>query len=110
MTKSDLRTGHIVTFRNGKRMHVYRNAITSIGENENIFTDGDTWCGFCTIHEDLSGYIREYDIVKVECATNIMELHSHEHAKQIWRETKRKMTVAEVEMALGYGIEIISEK
>ena len=110
MNKYDLQTGHIVTFRNGNRMHVYRNATTSIDKNKNIFTDGNTWCGFDTINEDLSGYIRDYDIVKVECATDVMELYNHERAKEIWKETKRKMTVAEIEMKLGYGIEIISEK
>ena len=110
MTKFDLQTGHIVTFRNGKRMNVYRNAVTSIGKNENIFTDGNTWCGFDVIHDDLSGYIRDYDIVKVECAANIIELYNHNDAREIWKETKRKMTIAEIEMKLGYGVEIISEK
>ena len=110
MTKSDLQTGHIVTFRNGKRMNVYRNAVTSINENQNIFTNGDTWCGFCTINDDLSGYIRDYDVVKVECVNCITDLHSNKCTTEIWRETKRKMTVSEIEMKLGYGIEIISEK
>ena len=110
MTKYDLQTGHIVTFRSGKKMHVYRNATTSIGFGQNVFTDGNTWCGFDTIHEDLSGYIKDYDIVKVECASRITDLCSNEYVKEVWRETKRKMTIAEVEMSLGYGIEIINEK
>ena len=110
MTKSELKTGHIVTFRNGKRMHVYCNATTSTGFNKNVFTDGHTWCGFDIIHDDLSGYIRYYDIVKVECAASVIDLCSHTYAEEVWCETKRKMTVAEVEIALGYGIEIVNEK
>lgn len=110
MTKSDLKTGHLVTFRSGKKMYVYRNASTSIDFNKDVFTDGYTWCGFDTIHDDLSGYIRDYDIVKVECVNNVTDLCSHEYTVETWSETKRKMTVAEVEMALGYGVEIISGK
>jgi len=111
MTKSELKTGMIVTKRNGKKMYVYRNACTSLHSSCDILTDGNTWNDLSYYNEDLT-YKNgaDQDIVKVECVSTMVDLCSHNRAETLWeREEAKKMTVAEVEAILGYKVEIVSE-
>ena len=121
MTKSELKTGMIVTQRCGKKLTVYRDCACSFEHSihKNVFVDAsaETWHPLDYYTEDLinnKGY-HEYDIVKVELAHHPYDFNKYPFDakvdKVLWeRDNTRKMTVAEIEMILGYGVEIISEK
>ena len=113
MTKSDLRTGMLVTFRNGKKMYVYLNASNAFDNNANILTNGYTWTDLKYYNEDLTrlDIDSDMDIVAIERPCRAVCLHSHKDMELIWeRDASKKMTVAEIEKILGYKVEIISEK
>lgn len=112
MTKSDLRTGMLVTFRNGKKMCVYLNVDTSLCKSQNVLTDGVTWMDFDYVNDDLTNLSSSYfDIMEIEVPIIATDIPYHNGTKSIWQRQKpKKMTVAEVEKILGYKVEIISEK
>ena len=122
MTKSELKTGMIVTRRDGKKLTVYRNCACSFGHtiHNDVFVDAsdETWHPMDNYSEDLinnKGY-PEYDIVKVETVRHPYDYNKYPFDAKIgdilWvrTEPKKKMTVAEIESILGYKVEIISEK
>lgn len=119
MTKSNLRTGHVVTLRDGTVYRVYIDAVTSTclpNEHCDILTNGVTWTNLKGYNEDLTHHNNsERDIVKVQQVRCKIDLYSVGNdcifAMPIWeREEKKKMTVAEIEAILGYGVEIVSDK
>ena len=114
MTKKDLRTGHIVTLRNGIKYMVMRQAQTDTSNHDILAKEA----GFMFLHnfteslESKNGKV--LDIVKVECAIGFVDLlvpiGSVEY-ETIWeREEPKQMTVAEIEAILGYKVEIISDQ
>ncbi len=114
MTKSELKTGMVVTMRSGKKMHVYIDAVTETCGGCNIITNGDTWSDLCYYNEDLTYQgAKQQDIVKVELVATKMDLNANHGCKigeTIWvREEPKQMTVAEIEAILGYKVEIVSE-
>lgn len=122
MTKSELKTGMIVTRRDGKKLTVYRNCACCFDHSihNDVFVDAsdETWHPMEYYSEDLvniKGY-SEYDIVKVELVWHPYDYNKYpfdaERVKVLWERTypKKKMTVAEIESILGYKVEIISEK
>ena len=121
MTKSELKTGMIVTRRDGKRLTVYRNCACSFGHSihNDVFVDAsdEIWHSMEYYSEDLKnlkGY-PEYDIVKVELVWHPYDYNKYpfdaDRTKVLWERTdpKKKMTVAEIESILGYKVEIVSE-
>ena len=121
MTKSELKTGMIVTMRNGKKMTVYRDCACSFAHpnHNDVFVDAFTssWSSLNSYTEDLknkSGYV-EFDIVKVELVHYPYDYNKYPNFAKVddvlWtREKTKKLTVAEIENILGYKVEIVSEK
>lgn len=114
MTKKDLRTGHIVTLRNGGQFMVFKNYHSQYNEPVDcIVSFHGTWTELKNYEEDLKNHcFHDLDIVKVS-------LISHPHntfcdnrqLTTIWdREEPKQMTVAEIEAILGYKVEIISDQ
>lgn len=117
MKKSDLRTGHIVTTRNGSEYVVYqgveiRGTIEGkvlVGKKEN-----KSWEPLDNYKEDLTHcFISDFDIVKVEEAYSVFVLqdidYMRDNRKTIWKREKepKEMTVAEIENLLGYPVKIV---
>lgn len=121
MTKSELKTGMIVTRRDGKKMTVYRNCACSFaGEIHNdVLVDASdkTWHTLDYYTEDLindKGY-HEFDIVKVELVNHPYDFNKYPFDakinKTLWeRSDAQKLTVADIEKILGYKVEIVAEK
>ena len=112
MTKSDLRTGMVVTCHNGYKYTVYLD--TCIGES--VLTNGCGWVNLNEYDEELKNKLNEnFNIVKVEELTNLfcLTVPTNEiiqyNLSTIWTCSKQ-MTVAEIEAILGYKVEIIAEK
>lgn len=121
MTKSDLKTGMIVTRRDGKRFTVYRNcAAESYSKLEtDVLVDAlnSMWHPLEYYDEDLTNNRgnRDFDIVKVELVHHPYDFNKFpcnaKIVKTLWtRDDTKKMTVAEIESILGYKVEIVSDK
>ena len=120
MTKSELKTGMIVTRRDGKKLTVYRDCACSFAHHihYDVFVDASTfsWEPFNSYAEDLTsknGY-NEFDIVKVELVHHPYDFNrfpDDAHIEEIlWtRDGAKKMTVEEIENVLGYKVEIVSK-
>lgn len=111
MTKSELKTGHVVTYRNGEKRAVYKD--TCYGAD--YLTDGHTYRNLYNYKEDLTCSTDPMcDIVKVESTGRFVDIARDPNGFSgivIWeRPTPKKMTVSEIESILGYKIEIIAEK
>lgn len=113
MTKSELKTGHIVTYRNGEKRTVFKDTNRNPAD---FITDGHTHVNLNAYNEDLTCvFDSNRDIVKVENAHSPITIGFNPGAfaqlKTIWkRPIPKKMTVSEIEAILGYKIEIIAEK
>lgn len=123
MTKSDLRTGMIVTTRKGKEYVFVKGFIvddeyTMKSCEDGILVNGQTpsWTKMTHYDDELKAGIgyESLDIMKVEISnhpyafTNIP--YNKKHRKLVWeRKEPKKMTVAEIEAILGYKIEVVSE-
>lgn len=130
MTLDDLKTGMIVTMRNGTQYTVIRNMATPYQNADEIFVytnfnqserltfndDGRGWMPFDDYHNNFTHKRnKRYDIVRVEIANNpfgFMDLKYNVHFRTvIWKEPLAvKLTLAEIEARLGYKIEIVSEE
>lgn len=120
MTLNDLKTGMIVTWRNGKKATVLRDTVgfTNMfqGMNFLVTCSGDGWVRLANYNNDFTNRtLNTYDIVKVEVPYHPCDCFDYErdnfNSKVIWEEeTAVKMTVAEIEKKLGYKIEIVSEE
>ena len=123
MTKSELKTGMVVTYRDGREAMVFKdcadNNFPNIFKKEAsmLISEEATWLDLRFINEDLlytSGCVNDLDIIMVECVRRPSLLWQHYDPKNytvIWeRNPPKKMTVAEIEAILGYRVEIVSEK
>jgi hypothetical protein len=125
MKKSDLRTGMIVTLRNGKEYVFFRNFVTTTEYSMNTSADGvfvygqkRMWMLGCDYNNNLLMKEREhsqFDVMKVEMCNHPYCFMDPEYGKDnrklIWeRQEAKKMTVSEIEAILGYKIEVVSEK
>lgn len=131
MTLDDLKTGMIVTMRNGSKYTVLRDIDVPFQNNKDLFiyvNFNQSKC-FEYIDDDLGrGYMRfdtyesnlkhvsnsQWDIVKVERSSHpygFMDLTYDRGSRTIiWTEpTAVKLTVAEIEARLGYKVEIVSD-
>lgn len=116
MKKFDLRTGHIVTTRDGYQYMVFLNAMAGMTGGMDVLVRDGGFTYLCNYDDDLrndSDY--RFDIIKVEAVTGPLDfgksVNNVRTARTLWERTdpKKKMTVAEIEKILGYGVEIVSE-
>ena len=118
MTKSDLRTGMIVTYREGRRGVVYLNVypVQLDKSNDVIVDNGDGWMRLADYNEDLTcKSYDKYDIVKIESVPNVLwfttPFDEKLKTKVLWeRPETKKITISEIENILGYKVEIINDK
>lgn len=122
MTKSELKTGMVVTYRDGRKAMVFKdcadnNFPTLFKKEANVLISEEaTWLDLHYINEDLLYSNRDsdsLDIIMVEAAINPFILwrpYNPNDYTVIWkRNPPKKMTVAEIEAVLGYRVEIVSE-
>ena len=107
-TKSDLRSGDVVVRQNGVAKIVCIETGTLICK-----TGYDV---LTYINQDFSNKLdNDYDIIEVYRPTDGYHCQFYEGAykkgKLMYkRQDKKKMTLADIEKELGYGIEVVSEK
>ena len=121
MKKSDLKTGMIVTLRNGEKYMVFLNASRSVHmspEDVLVSVDGRYWFDLNGVNENLSDNKNShYDIMKVEqvkTTTDIVYTLLHHDAKcltnVLWeRKEKKRYTYAQLKEILGEEFEIVKE-
>lgn len=127
MTKSELKTGMIVTTRDGMEYVVFRNAIyiydNKNGTSNDILVNAQShhWNDLKYYNEDLTyhgryslddKFIKENEIVKVEIPDHpysFMDLSFEKHKRKlIWkREIVKEVTMADVEEKFGCKVKII---
>lgn len=118
MTKSKLRTGMIVTLRNGDRRIFYDNiCVRSQHDGDSILMDNlGGWNNLNNFHEDLTHmYYSDLDIIKIEVLPAVASMHGPfkvTDTQIIWErpEPRKKITISEIEKLLGYKVEIINDK
>ena len=122
MTLNDLKTGMIVTWRNGRKCIVLRDTpkfgrLQYTNKNFLVSCCDNGWTTLCNYNDDFTNKIFDgYDIVKVEVPDHPCDCFNHErnnffNGKVVWEENPVvKMTVSEIEKKLGYKIKIVSEE
>lgn len=124
MTKEDLKTGMVVTYRDGRKSMVFKdcanNNFTNIFREkaDMLVSEDATWLDLHYIDEKLFYTNRnvndDLDIIMVECVRCphlLWKPYDPKNYTVIWEgNPPKKMTVAEIEAILGYRVEIISEK
>lgn len=118
MTKSDLKTGMRVTYRNGQTAIVllgcdFSGAIAS-GENE-LFVNHKTqfWMRLDTLENDLTYPDDEtMDIIKIEIPDHPYEIFEEfgNYVTAWVRQEPKLITIAEIEKLLGYPFKIVETK
>lgn len=114
--KELLRTGHIVTYRNGSLRRVFLDT----GMHEpNVLVGDEVWNSLANYNDELlynsgSGNA-DFDIMKIVTGTSILNLVDTDldsiTTTTIWKRSEPKeMTIAEIEQALGYPVKIVKEK
>lgn len=111
--KELLRTGHIVTYRNGSLRRVFLD--TDMFES-NILIGDHVWNSLASYNDELlyDGGNADLDIMKIVTGTSILNLVNTDldsiTTTTIWeRREPKEMTIAEIEQALGYSIKVVKE-
>lgn len=115
MTLSDLKTGMIVTLRNGIECVVFRDTESSMDRSDHVILNREKG-----VWERLNSYMynltnkhnREFDIVKVERPPHPYAFQDIDYGRDgrvlLWEcKEVKKMTVAEISKELGYEVEIV---
>jgi hypothetical protein len=118
MTKSDLKTGMRVTYRNGNTAMVLKECdfFGSIanGENEVIVNFAiSSWIRFEHLNNDLTcRFNKSQDIVKIEIPEHPYEVFKENGSfYTVWERKEPKLvTIAEIEKILGYPFKIVETK
>lgn len=114
-TLSDLKTGHIVTLRDGTKLVMYKDvALNASSDRSFLVSDSDEWREFDgKYHEDLMHITcDQFDIMKVERPAYIVDLGTTnaKYTEVVYERIKPKeMTLAEIEKELGYKIRLVEE-
>lgn len=114
-TPSDLKTGHIVTLRDGTKLVMYKDvALSTSSDRSFLVSDSDEWREFDgKYHEDLMHITcDQFDIMKVERPVYIVDLGTTntKYTEVVYEHIKPKeMTLAEIEKELGYKIKLVEE-
>lgn len=124
MTKSDLKTGMIVTLRDGEEYVFIKDFVVGnnycIGFSKDgafINTQKKSWVSLDAYKDNLITneiYNKHFDIMKIEMANHVYSIvdtsYDKDSRRLIYeREEPKQMTVAEIEAILGYKVEIVSE-
>ena len=118
MKLSDLKTGMIVTLRNGEEYVVFRNFADLFSQATSIICNGKKWNNLCYYSDDLkcnSALLGTgQDIVKVEIPYHPYSFfnleHEREKRKLLWKEEAvKEVTMAEIEEKFGCKVKIIKE-
>ena len=118
MTKSELKTGYIVTLRNGNEYVVMLNANFVASYEKDFLVREHSFIHLAEYNEDLTHFgesdrYRNFDIIKVGRFHFVDNVFDYKDCvvSPIWeRNEVKKMTVAEIESILGYKVEIVSDK
>ena len=117
MTKSELKTGHIVTLANGDEYLVLKD----VDENCNYYHSHEilvsydgTWMSLSEHNEDMTYPKKEYtefDIIKVERVTHPCCILHGQRRILIWerKPPKKQYTYAQLKEILGEEFEIVKE-
>lgn len=127
MTKSELKTGMIVTTRNGCEYVVFRNTVQSLYSHATdiiVNAARETWNHLLYYNEDLTyhcdstnmldiTFAKDNDIIKVECPYHpygFMDLENAKAKRQvIWKRTEiKEITMEEIEEKFGCKVKIIN--
>lgn len=118
MKLGELRTGMVVTLRNGGKYMVFRK-IHSDWTNDDVLVqlNGDDYLFLAEYDSDMmckGAYHDPFDIMEVWVARqplNFVSFNKEEYYTLLWkREEPKEMTMAEIEAALGYKIRIVERK
>ena len=114
MTLDDLKSGMIVTTRNGFSYLVIRNDSDFVGIRSGGWIDISRDFNADFKYNDPINDKHTWDIVKVESFDSLSNMINFEHNTKyksvLWEEPpKVKLTIAEIENRLGYKIEIVSD-
>lgn len=111
--KKLLKTGHIVTYRDGSLRRVFLD--TGMYE-PNVLVGDDVWNSLENYNDELIYCYdnRNLDIMKIQACTNLLWLERSDlnliPTTTIWeRQEPKEMTIAEIEQALGYPIKVVKE-
>lgn len=113
-TLNDLKTGHVVKFRNGKYGLVLRDTGCKDGKDIIVYEDNNAK-ELERYNDDMTSrysWLNEFSIMEVYAPYCYPDIHSLgsdcTYDNLVWkREEKRKMTVAEICEALGYDVEVV---
>ena len=125
MTKADLKTGMIVTTKDGDKYMVFLNAVANSTKETDILVNlrfKGCWNRLCYYNEDLTygnnlacndrtdfEWHRKHDIVKVSLPDSYARFIHDIEEKVIWqREEVKEVTMAEVEEKFGCKVKIVS--
>lgn len=116
MKLSDLKTGMIVTLRNGDEYVVFRNFSDLYTESTSIICNGRSWNNLCYYSDGMkcsSLFGKMYDIVKVEVPYHPYSFFNLEHEREkrkiVWEEGAKEVTMAEIEEKFGCKVKIVKE-
>ena len=114
MTKSELKTGMIVTQRDGCKFMVFENAVLQVRNGCNKFLveiHGQVWSDLEVYYnEDMTSTIEyNFDIMKVElCQTTRDLLNPERETVLLWeRKEKKRYTYAQLREILGEEFEVV---
>ena len=118
-TKADLKTGMIVTLRNGVEFIVYRDVKNQYYSKDILLGLRHNWFKLSHFKEDLTAEYEYNDIVKVESPTHPYALMDINYEKDkrtlIWERTEPKeepikeLTMEELEKHFGCKVKIVAE-
>ena len=118
MKLSDLKTGMIVTLRNGDEYVVFRDFSDLYTEATSIICNGKSWNNLCYYSDGMkcsSGCLGNMqDIVKVEIPYHpysFFDLTREKHRRKlVWKEESvKEVTMAEIEEKFGCKVKIVKE-
>ena len=108
---NELKTGMRLTFDNGEKYIVYRDAINVGGQTDYIVSENQNyWASNCLIeHEEIIDMeIVNSKVILVETTT--APYHNKPNYTPIWEyQTTKEMTIADLEEELGYSIKVVKE-
>lgn len=114
MTKSELKTGMIVTKRDGSKFMVFENAAIQARNDCNKFLveiHGRVWSDLCKYYnEDMTSICASsFDIMKVELCQNAYDLlNPKRETILLWeRKEKKRYTYAQLREILGEEFEVV---
>ena len=109
MKKSDLKTGMIVKYRSGN----YRTVFKDTAFDCDFLAGGGTFNDLCHYDDNLlNDKQRCLDIMEIYSPSSKADImRFYNLGKTIWtRHETKKLTVSEIEVILGYPVEIIADK